>query len=86
MSSRQREKAMESETFRRWLAEHGAASSDSHPRGHEGHGEVTVHREGRKARLPLTGAHHALDPRIVRRVCDELGLDTAQLPGPQSRV
>ena len=78
---------METATFRNGLVEHGCRiDSDKHPRGHEGHGEVTVHREGRTARLPLTGAHHALDPRTVRRVCDELGLDPAQLPGPQSRA
>ncbi len=28
----------------------------------------------------------ALDTRMVRRVCEELGLDPAQLPGPKSRV
>jgi hypothetical protein len=78
---------MEAGTFRNWLVEHGCRiDAGEHPRGHEGHGEVTVHREGRKTRLPLTGMHHALDPRIVRRVCDELGLDFRQLPGPQGRV
>lgn len=78
---------METATFRKWLVEHGCRiDADEHPRGHEGHGEVTVHREGRKARLPLAGAHRALDPRTVRRICDELRLDPAQLPGPQSRV
>ena len=78
---------METTTFRNCLVEHGChIDADKHPRGHEGHGEVTVHREGRKTQLPLTGAHHALDPRTVRRVCDELGLDATQLPGPQSRV
>jgi hypothetical protein len=78
---------METATFRNWLVEHGCRiDSNKHPRGHEGHGEVTVHREGRSARLPLTGARHALDPRTVRRICDELGLDATQLPGPQSRA
>jgi hypothetical protein len=81
------EKAMETATFRKWLVEQGCRiDAFEHPRGHEGHGEVTVHREDRKARLPLAGAHRALDPRTVRRVWDELGLDPAQLPGPQSRV
>jgi len=78
---------MEAATFRKWLVENGCRiDADMHRRGHEGHGEVTVHREGRETQLPLTGAHHALDPRVVRRVCKELGLDSAQLPGPQSRV
>ncbi|MFZ0093446.1 MAG: hypothetical protein WB563_07505 [Pseudolabrys sp.] len=78
---------METATFRKWLVEQGCRiDAFEHPRGHEGHGEVTVHREDRKARLPLAGAHRALDPRTVRRVRIELGLDPAQLPGPQSRV
>lgn len=78
---------MEAGTFRNWLVEHGCRiDAGQHPRGHEGHGEVTVHREGRKTSLPLTGMRHALDPRIVRRVCDELGLEFKQLPGPQGHV
>jgi hypothetical protein len=78
---------MEAATFRNWLVEHGCRiDAERHPRGHEGHGEVTVHREGRKAQLPLTGARHALDTRTVHRICDDLGLDATQLPGPQSRV
>jgi hypothetical protein len=47
---------------------------------------VTVHREGRKAEVPLGGSRQAIDPRSVRRACEELGLDPAQLPGPTSRV
>jgi hypothetical protein len=43
---------------------------------------VTVHREGRKAEVPLGGSRQAIDPRAVRRA----GLDPAQLPGPKSRV
>jgi hypothetical protein len=27
-----------------------------------------------------------LDERVVRRACEELGLDWSQLPGPKSRV
>ncbi|MFY9600770.1 MAG: hypothetical protein WAR02_11095 [Pseudolabrys sp.] len=78
---------METATFRKWLVEQGCRiDAFEHPRGHEGHGEVTVHREDRKARLPLAGAHRALDPRPERRVRIEHGLDPAQLPGPQSRV
>jgi len=47
---------------------------------------VTVHREGRKAEISLGGSHEALDPRAVRKACEELGLDWSQLPGPQSRI
>ena len=78
---------MEIGTFRKWLVEHGCRiDTDEHPRGHQGHGEVTVHREGRKARIPLGSARHAIDSRMVERVCRDLGLDPAELPGPKSRV
>jgi len=59
---------------------------DQHPHGHEGHGDVTVHREGRKTRIPLAGPHQSIDSRVVERVCRDLGLDPTQLPGPKSRV
>ena len=47
---------------------------------------VTVHREGRKTEVPLGGSHQIIDQRVVRRACEQLGLDPAELPGPQSRV
>jgi len=47
---------------------------------------VTVHRDGRKAEVPLGGSHDILDPRVVRQACEALGLDWSQLPGPKSRV
>jgi len=78
---------MESATFRKWLIEQGCRiDSDEHPRGHEGHIMVTVHREGRKTRVQIGGLHQVLDPRLVQRVCEELALDASQLPGPKSRV
>jgi hypothetical protein len=81
------EHAVEIATFRTWLVEHGCRiDAGGHPRGHEGHGEITVHREGRSTRIPLEGPRQSLDPRIVRRACEELGLDASQLPGPKSRV
>jgi hypothetical protein len=78
---------MENATFRKWLVENGCRiDAGEHPRGHEGHVMVTVHREARKARVPLGGPRQALDPRVVQKACEELGLDASQLPGPQSRV
>ncbi len=78
---------MRNDTFRKWLEEQGCRiDSHQHRIGHEGHVAVTVHREGRTTQLPLTGAHHELDPRIVQQTCEKLGLDPTQLPGPKSRV
>jgi len=78
---------MESATFRKWLSEQGCRfDRHEHEQRHQGHVVVTVHREGRKAEISLGGSHEALDPRAVRKACEELGLDWSQLPGPQSRV
>jgi len=38
------------------------------------------------ARVPLGGPRQTIDPRVVLRACEELGLDPSQLPGPKSRV
>jgi len=78
---------MESATFRKWLVAQGCrVDHGEHDRRHKGHAMVTVHREGRKAEIPLGGSHQILDTRVVHRACEELGLDPAQLPGPKSRV
>jgi hypothetical protein len=47
---------------------------------------VTVRRGDRKSVLPNIGSHKALDPRVVRKIVDDLGLDWNELPGPASRV
>jgi hypothetical protein len=78
---------MESATFRKWLAEQGCRfDHHEHEERGEGHVMVTVHREGRKAEVPLGGSRRILDARVTRRACDELGLDWTQLPGSKSRV
>jgi hypothetical protein len=77
---------MESATFRKWLADHGCRFDQHEQQRHQGPVMVTVHREGKKSEVPLGGSRQSLDPRIVRRACDELGLDWTQLPGPASRV
>src|SRR5437660_11972731 len=78
---------MESATFRKWLTERGCRF-DRHEHEKRGEGQVivTVHREGRKAEVPLGGSHQTLDLRVVRQACEELGLDWSRLPGPKSRV
>ena len=78
---------MESATFRKWLAEQGCRfDSHEHQERGEGHVMVTVHREGQTSQAPLGGSRKDLDPRDVRRICEELGLDESELPGPKSRV
>ena len=78
---------MESVTFRKWLVQQGCRiDHGEHQRRHEGQVIVTVHRYGRKTQVPLGGSHQILDPRVVRQACEELGLDSEQLPGPKSRV
>ena len=71
---------MQSATFRKWLAEHGCRF-DQHEHEQRGEGPVlvTVHREGRKSQVPLGGSRQDLDPRDVRRACEELGLDWNEL-------
>jgi hypothetical protein len=74
---------MQSATFRKWLAEHGCRfDSQEHEKRGEGHVMVTVHREARISQAPLGGSHKSLDPREIRRVCEELGLDWSKLPAP----
>jgi hypothetical protein len=78
---------MQGATFRKWLADRGCRF-DHHEHNQRGKGQmmVTVHREGRKTEVPLGGSRQKLEQRVVQRVCEELGLDPSQLPGPQSRV
>ena len=77
---------MENATFEKWLAERGCRFDKSQEKRGGGHRAVTIHREGRTAELPLVGAGHKLDPRSVRQVCEALGLDWSDLPGPKGRV
>jgi hypothetical protein len=77
---------MESAIFRKWLAEQGCRFDHGREQRHEGQVVVTVHHGSRKAEAPLGGSHQSLDPRVVRRVCEERGLDWSLLPGPTSRL
>ena len=54
---------MEYATFKKWLAERGCRFDTQPEERGEGHGTVTIHREGRTAELLLVGARHELDPR-----------------------
>jgi len=74
---------MESATFQKWLAEQGCRFDTDREKRGTGHANVTVHREGRKAEVPMGGPHQVLDARVVRRACEELGLDWSELPGPK---
>jgi hypothetical protein len=78
---------MDSETFRNWLAERGCRFDHKTRRERgAGHGVVTVHREGRTALLPMLGSNEAIELEAARAVCDSLGLNWADLPGPKSRL
>lgn len=77
---------MQSATFRKWLAERGCRFEQHERQRRTGHVMLTVRRQGRKTEIPLGGSRDDLDPRIVRKACDELGLDWSELPGPKSLV
>ena len=77
---------MEYATFRKWLSERGCHFDTRHEERGEGHGTVMIHREGRTAELPLVGARHELNTHAVRQVCEALGLNWSDLPGPKSRA
>jgi hypothetical protein len=78
---------MESATFRGWLSDRGCTfEAGKDTVGSGGHAYVTVRRGDRRAVLPDVGTHLRLDPRVVRQIVDELGLDWNELPGPASRV
>ncbi len=78
---------MESATFRKWLVEQGCRiDHGEHHKRHQGRAVMTVHRESRKAEIPLGGSRQILDTRLVLEACKELGLDPAQLPGPKSHT
>ena len=73
---------MENATFRKWLSEHGCRFDTQQEGRGDGHGTLTIHRDGRTAELRVVGPHHELDPRSVRQVC----LAWSDLPGPKGRV
>ncbi len=77
---------MESATFRKWLTDHGCRFDTRQEKRGSGQVAVTVHREGRKTEVRMGGSHQILDARIVRRACEDLGLDWSDLPGPKDRV
>ena len=52
---------------------------EAHHRG-EGHGHLTIHCEGRVAKLPLAGSHHHLEADMVREACEKLGLNASEFP------
>ena len=77
---------MEIATFRNWLVEQGCRFDTQHEGRGEGHGTLTIRREGRTAEIALAGPRHELDPGAVCQVCEALGLDSSDLPGPKGRV
>jgi hypothetical protein len=68
--------SVESATFQKWLAEHGCRFDTAQEKRGTGHANVTVHREGRKAELPLGSPHRILDARIVGREVRRIWIST----------
>ena len=76
---------MESETFGQWLGERGCSFEvGKDTSGAQGHVYVTVRCGYRRVVLPQIGSKKRLDPRIIRYVIDELGMDWNELPDPAS--
>lgn len=71
---------MENATFQKWLAEHGCRFDTEAEKRGTGHATVTVHRNGRKAEVPLGGPRQRLDARVISRACEELGLSLPDVP------
>lgn len=72
---------MESATFRKWLAEHGCTfEKHQHAKG-GGIASVTVRRGRRRSVLPLAGSRKRLDPEVIERIREDLGLTRVALPG-----
>ncbi len=76
---------MQSATFREWLAARGCRFQ-KYQHEPKGHAVVTVEREGRTAELPSIGSHESLDADLLRDICERLGLDWNELPGPMGRA
>ena len=75
---------MELATFREWLAEQGCRFDTQPEQRGDGHGAVTIHRNGRTAELALVGPHHGLDKRAIEEVCEALGLNSSHIPRPKT--
>ena len=84
-SSIEETEPMEYSTFREWLTKHGCHFDTQPEQRGEGHGSVTIHREGRSVELPLVGSRHELNPVSVREVREALDLNWSDLPGPKGR-
>lgn len=77
---------MDSDTFRRWLAERGCRFDHHEEARGRGQASVTVRHEGRTAELPMIGSHNPVDFDTAREICQALALDWSQLPGPEGRA
>jgi hypothetical protein len=77
---------MEAATFRKWLTDRGCRFDHHEEKRGDGPVAVTVHREGRTAEVPLGGSRESLDHEVVRRACEDLGLDWRELPGPTNQT
>jgi hypothetical protein len=77
---------MESGTFGKWLAERGCRFvTCEDTSGAQGQAYVTVRCGHHQVVLPQIRSKKRLDPRIIKYVIDELGMDWNELPDPASR-
>jgi len=76
---------MESGTFGQWLAERGCSfETCKDTSGAQGQAYVTVRYGHHQVVLPQIRSKKRLDPRIIKYVIDELGIDWNELPDPAS--
>ena len=78
---------MEYATFRKWLTERGCRFDTQREERGEGHGTVTIHREGRTADLLLVGSRRPNSTRARFAECAKhSALSGPIFPDPKSRA
>ena len=80
---------MENATFRKWLIEQGCRFDTQHEERGEGHGTVTIHREGRSGPIfpdrraaSEVSERHPEMPALFKRAHYQLGYVDMSVPVP----
>ena len=74
---------MRADTLKEWLSEKGASFEEHGHDRSQGHSSVLVKLEGKESVLPLVGTSQDLSSDDVKRIVDDLGLGSEELPGGQ---